>query len=233
MLALVLMYARFRYFGANIGGLFSREYADAPWSLGKVCDLLKHLLAPGRDPGMAGTASSSGSCAPTCSTSCGKPYVMTARARGARPSGAHLEVPGAGGAQPVRQHGSATCCRTWSPAPSSSSVVLEPAHGGPLLLRALSARTCTWPAPSSSCSALLTVVGTLISDLLLCWLDPRIRTDGRGAEPRRLPAGGVPKSQELALPASRPSGPPLGRLAVAADVVALPPPPAGRGRRGS
>ena len=56
MLALVFMYVGFKYFDANIGGLFSPEYLDAPWSMAKVWDMVKHLPLPALILGLGGTA---------------------------------------------------------------------------------------------------------------------------------------------------------------------------------
>src|SRR5437867_12968628 len=82
MIALILMYAGFRYFGANIGGLFSDPFVEAPWSLAKVWDLLKHLPLPALILGLAGTAQLIRIMRANLLDELGKPYVMTARARG-------------------------------------------------------------------------------------------------------------------------------------------------------
>ena len=70
LLALVVMYFSFRYFGTNAGGLFSAEYIDAPWNAAKVWDLLGHIWIPAIVLGTSGTRRLSASCAPTCSTNC-------------------------------------------------------------------------------------------------------------------------------------------------------------------
>ncbi|MFI5342497.1 MAG: ABC transporter permease, partial [Candidatus Methylomirabilales bacterium] len=82
MLALILMYFGFTLFNANIGGLFTEQYAEAAWSLGKVWDLTKHLPLPGVILGLAGTAQLIRIMRANLLDELGKPYVMTARARG-------------------------------------------------------------------------------------------------------------------------------------------------------
>jgi len=76
------MYVGFRYFGANIGGLFSDQFVEAPWSLAKAWDLLKHLPLPAVILGLAGTAQLIRIMRANLLDELGKPYVMTARARG-------------------------------------------------------------------------------------------------------------------------------------------------------
>ena len=82
LLALVLLYFGFVFFGANIGGLFSPEYADAPYSLGKVIDLLNHLWLPSIVLAVAGTAQLVRVLRANLLDELRKPYVVTARAKG-------------------------------------------------------------------------------------------------------------------------------------------------------
>ena len=82
MLALVLMYLGFRYFNMSIGGLFSDEFVEAPWSLAKSWDLIKHLPLPALILGLAGTAQLIRIMRANLLDELRKPYVMTARARG-------------------------------------------------------------------------------------------------------------------------------------------------------
>src|SRR5512138_295881 len=82
MLALILMYFGFTLFNANIGGLFSDQYAEAAWSMGKVWDLIQHLPLPALILGLAGTAQLIRIMRANLLDELGKPYVMTARARG-------------------------------------------------------------------------------------------------------------------------------------------------------
>ena len=82
LLALVLMYVGFRYFGQSVGGLFSPEYADAAWNLGKLLDLLSHLWIPMVVLGVAGTAGLIRIIRANLLDELNKPYVTTARAKG-------------------------------------------------------------------------------------------------------------------------------------------------------
>ena len=82
MLALILMYLGFKYFGMSIGGLFSPEYETAPWSLAKIGDLLQHLILPALILGLAGTAQLIRIMRANLLDELRKPYVVTARAKG-------------------------------------------------------------------------------------------------------------------------------------------------------
>ena len=82
LLALILMYLGFRYFGLNVGGLFSTEYAQAPWSWGRVLDLMKHLPLPALILAFAGTAQLIRIMRANLLDELRKPYVVTARAKG-------------------------------------------------------------------------------------------------------------------------------------------------------
>ena len=82
LLALVVMYVGFAYFGANVGGLFSPDFVEAPWSMAKVWDLIKHLPIPAIVLGVAGTAQLIRIMRSNLLDELRKPYVMTARARG-------------------------------------------------------------------------------------------------------------------------------------------------------
>ncbi len=118
LLALIVMYVGFAYFGANVGGLFSPEYADAPWSFARAWDLTKHLPIPAIVLGVAGTAQLIRIMRANLLDELRKPYVMTARARGLPELSRHPAVPGARRAQSVRQHDrlspSRTSCRAAS-----------------------------------------------------------------------------------------------------------------------
>ena len=82
MLALIIMYVAFAHFGANVGGLFSADFAEAPWDLAKVWDLTKHLPIPAIVLGVSGTAQMIRIMRSNLLDELRKPYVMTARARG-------------------------------------------------------------------------------------------------------------------------------------------------------
>ena len=178
MIALILMYAGFRYFGANIGGLFSDQFVEAPWSLAKVWDLLKHLPLPALILGLAGTAQLIRIMRANLLDELGKPYVMTARARGLSEWRVILKYPVRVALNPF-----ASTVGYLLPYVVSGSIivslVLSLPTVGPLLLRSLIAQDMFLAGTIVLLLGALTVLGTLVSDLLLMWIDPRIRTEGK------------------------------------------------------
>ena len=178
MIALILMYAGFRYFGANIGGLFSDRFVEAPWSLAKAWDLLKHLPLPALILGLAGTAQLIRIMRANLLDELGKPYVMTARARGLSEWRVILKYPVRVALNPF-----ASTVGYLLPYVVSGSIivslVLSLPTVGPLLLRALIAQDMFLAGTIVLLLGVLTVLGTLLSDLLLMWIDPRIRSEGK------------------------------------------------------
>jgi peptide/nickel transport system permease protein len=178
MLALVLMYLGFRYFDMSIGGLFSDEFADAPWSLAKVWDLAKHLPLPALILGLAGTAQLIRIMRANLLDELRKPYVMTARARGVPERRVILKYPVRVALNPF-----ASTIGYLLPYVVSGSIivslVLSLPTVGPLLLKALVAQDMFLAGTIVLLLGLLTVVGTFLSDLLLLWIDPRIRMEGK------------------------------------------------------
>jgi peptide/nickel transport system permease protein len=178
MIALILMYAGFRYFGANIGGLFSDQFVEAPWSLAKLWDLLKHLPLPAAILGLAGTAQLIRIMRANLLDELGKPYVMTARARGLSEWRVILKYPVRVALNPF-----ASTVGYLLPYVVSGSIivslVLSLPTVGPLLLRALIAQDMFLAGTIVLLLGVLTVLGTLLSDLLLMWIDPRIRSEGK------------------------------------------------------
>ncbi|MBX3050285.1 MAG: ABC transporter permease [Caldilineaceae bacterium] len=174
LLALVLLWIGFRYFGTNVGGLFSREYQAAAWSFAKFVDLLKHLWVPLIVLGVGGTAGLIRIMRANLLDELRKPYVETARAKGVSETRLLLRYPvrialnpfisTAGWALPGLINGATII-----------SVVLSLPTAGPLLLNALLAQDMYLAASFILILSALTVIGTLISDILLAWLDPRIR----------------------------------------------------------
>ena len=82
LLALIVMYFSFRYFDADVGGLFSTEYQTAPWSFGKVLDLVSHIWIPAIVLGTGGTAALIRIMRANLLDELRKPYVVAAKARG-------------------------------------------------------------------------------------------------------------------------------------------------------
>ena len=177
MLALVLMYLGFKYFNANIGGLFSGEFDLAPWSLAKVWDLAKHLPLPTLILALAGTAQLIRIMRANLLDELSKPYVVTARARGLSERRVILKYPVRVALNPF-----ASTIGYLLPYVVSGSIIVSLVLGlptvGPLLLRALVAQDMFLAGTIVLLLGVLTVVGTFLSDLLLLWIDPRIRLEG-------------------------------------------------------
>jgi peptide/nickel transport system permease protein len=178
LLALVLMYLGFKYLNANIGGLFADEFAEAPWSLAKAWDLVKHLPLPAMILGLAGTAQLIRIMRANLLDELRKPYVMTARARGVSEWRVILKYPVRVALNPF-----ASTIGYLLPYVVSGSIivslVLSLPTVGPLLLRALVAQDMFLAGTIVLLLGVMTVIGTFLSDLLLMWIDPRIRMEGK------------------------------------------------------
>ncbi len=174
MLALIVMYVGFAYFGANVGGLFSPDYSEAPWSMDKVWDLLQHLPIPAIVLGVAGTAQMIRIMRSNLLDELRKPYVMTARARGLAETRVIMKYPVRVALNPFIS----TIGYLLPYIVSGSiivSLVLSLPTVGPLLLKALIAQDVFLAGTIVLMLGVMTVIGTFISDLLLMWVDPRIR----------------------------------------------------------
>ena len=178
LLALVLMYFAFRYFNVNVTGLFSPEYVTAPWSVAKVVDLLGHLWVPAIVLGTAGTATLIRIMRANLLDELRKPYVVSARARGMKESRLIVKYPVRVALNPF----ASTIGYILPFIVSGSiivSVVLSLPTVGPLLLRALLSQDMFLAGTIILLIGAMTVAGTLISDILLMLIDPRIRFEGR------------------------------------------------------
>ena len=177
LLGLVLMYIAFAYFDHSVGGLFSGDYLNAPWSVGRVIDMLQHLIIPGIVLGTAGTAGLIRIMRNNLLDELNKPYVTTARSKGLVNWKLIVKYPvrvainpfisGIGAMLPALVGGSIIV-----------SVVLSLPTLGPLLLAALMHEDANMSGAIILLLATLTVMGTLISDLLLVVVDPRIKLSG-------------------------------------------------------
>lgn len=174
LFALVLMYVSFRYFGMSVGGLFSPEFVNAPWSWARVADFLSKIWIPMLVLGTAGTAGLIRVVRANLLDELKKPYVITARAKGLRERTAIRRYPLRIALNPFVSSLNDVFVNLVSGA-TIVSVVLSLQTTGPLLLDALRAEDMYLAGSFIMMLSLLTVVGTLVSDLLLAWLDPRIR----------------------------------------------------------
>lgn len=177
LLALWLLWITFVYFpDLGIGGLFSPEYVNAPWSVDRFIDFISHLWIAAFVVGTAGTAALIRVMRANLLDELNKPYVVTARAKGMPEWKLILKYPvrlalnplvsTLGYLLPVLMSGSVIV-----------SVVLSLPTEGPLLLRALLAEDLFVSAAIVMLLGTLTVIGTLLSDILLGILDPRIRVN--------------------------------------------------------
>jgi peptide/nickel transport system permease protein len=175
LLALIIMYFGFTLFNANIGGLFSKEFELAPWSWAKVLDMLGHLPIPVLILALAGTAQLIRVMRANLLDELRKPYVVTARARGLPERRVILKYPVRAALNPF-----ASTIGYLFPFVVSGSIVISLVMSlptvGPLLLRALVAQDMFLAGTIILLLGVLTVLGTLISDLVLMWIDPRIRS---------------------------------------------------------
>lgn len=175
LLAIILMYVSSAVFDTQISGLFSPEFAAQPeWTWDKFLDMLKHVWVPVVVLGTSGTAGMIRVMRANLLDELRKPYVVTARAKGVRPFKLLMKYPvrlalnpfisGIGGIFPALISGGAIV-----------AIVLSLPTVGPMLLSGLMAQDMYLAGSMLMVLSLLAVFGTLVSDLLLMWVDPRIR----------------------------------------------------------
>jgi peptide/nickel transport system permease protein len=174
MLALVLMWLGFAYFGQDVGGLFSPEYKNAPWSMARVWDMIRHLWIPMLVLGTAGTAGLIRTMRANTLDEVNQPYVETARAKGLTEGKVIWKYPVRVALNPFVSTAGWALPELVSGA-TIVAVVLSLPTVGPLLLRALLSQDMYLAGAIILLISVLTIIGTLISDILLAWLDPRIR----------------------------------------------------------
>ena len=174
IMALTLMYFSYRYFGQSVGGLFSPEYAEAPWSWAKFVDLLGHLWIPIIVIGTNGTAALIRILRANLTDELNKPYVITARAKGLPESQVILQYPVRIALNPFISAIGWVLPELISGV-TITAIVLNLPAAGPLLLRALISQDMYLAGSFILLMGVLTLIGMLISDLLLALLDPRIR----------------------------------------------------------
>ncbi|MFW5788898.1 MAG: ABC transporter permease [Spirochaetota bacterium] len=174
LFALVLLYLAFEWFGVNLSGLFSLEYLDAPWSWARVWDLIKHLPIPIIVIGTAGTAGLIRVMRSQLLDEIRKQYVITARSKGVEERRLLFKYPVRAALNPIVSTIGWSLTGIFSGA-TITAIVLNLQTQGPLLYRALRSQDMYLAGGFLMILATLTVIGTLLSDILLAWLDPRIR----------------------------------------------------------
>ncbi|CAM3321223.1 MULTISPECIES: ABC transporter permease [Thalassospira] len=177
LFALILLYYANVVFGTSIGGLMDPEYINQGWSFAKMMSVVEHLWAPVVVIGTSGTAAMIRRLRANLLDELGKQYVVTAHAKGLSPTKVLFKYPlrmalnpfiaDIGNILPQVVSGSVLV-----------SVVMSLPTTGPMLLTALQSQDMYLAGSFLMFLALLTVVGMFVSDVLLAWLDPRIRLQG-------------------------------------------------------
>ncbi len=181
MLALIVLYVGFKYFDTqSIGGLFSPDMVLEPWGVPKLMDMLKHLPMPAIIIGMAGMAEVVRIMRANLLDELRQPYVVTARAKGLSETRVIMKYPVRAAMNPF-----ASTIGYLFPFLISGSIivslVLSLPTVGPLLYKALIAQDLFLSGTILLLLAVLTVIGTFISDMILMWIDPRIRLGMEGS----------------------------------------------------
>lgn len=180
LLALVILYIAFAKFGISVTGLFSPEYVDAPWSWAKVGNMLQRIWIPIIIVGMAGTASLIRVMRAVLLDELRKQYVITARAKGIAEVKLLFKYPVRVAINPIVSTVGWLLPRIISSTPLVA-IVLNLPTTGPMLLGALLHQDMYLAGSFVLILSVLTVIGTLLSDVLLAMLDPRIRYEEVGA----------------------------------------------------
>lgn len=176
MTALVIMWLAFKHFGLSVTGLFSPAYVDAPWTWGRVIDLLKHMWLPMVILGLDGTARLARIMRANLLDELNKPYVEMARAKGMPEWRLVIKYPVRLALNPL-----ISTIGWYLPQIFSGSVIVATVMNlptiGPMLLRALITQDMFLAGSIILIYCFLAIIGTLMSDILLALLDPRIRME--------------------------------------------------------
>lgn len=178
LLALVVMVGASRLFGVDVAGLFSVEYQNAPWSVGKVLDLLNHIWVPIIVISAATTAWLTRIMRANLLDVLNQQYVQTARSKGLRETIVVWKHAVRNAVHPLIM--ALTDPARGLPALISGeaivSIVLNLPTTGPLYIRALIDQDMYLAVTLLMFLALLVIIGNIVADILLAWVDPRVRT---------------------------------------------------------
>jgi len=177
LLALILLYFANRWFGADVGGLFSNEYQRAPWSLAKFWDLIKHLWLPAFVLAWSAVAYQLQTVRATMSDELNKLSVTAARARGLPERRLLIKYPARLAINPVVSTIGFDVNRIFSELPIVAAV-LGLTELGELLLKAYLDLDMYVAGAILLLLTFVIVFMNFVSDLLLAWLDPRIKLGG-------------------------------------------------------
>ena len=174
LFALILMFVSFKHFGVSIGGLFSPEFVTAPWSWAKIVDMLGHIWIPVVVLGAAGTANMIRTMRANLLDEKRKTYVLAARARGLNETKMIMQYPVRVAMNPFISTIGTSLANLFSGS-TVTAIVLSLPMCGPMLIEALQTQDMYLAGSFLFIMSILTVFGTLISDILLAIVDPRIR----------------------------------------------------------
>jgi peptide/nickel transport system permease protein len=177
LLALIVLYVAIVVLGQDVVGLFSQEYVDAPWSLAKVWDLMKHMWVPALIGAVTGTAGTIRIMRGNLLDTFGQPFIEAARARGLK----HRRV--------VWRHAVRMAITPLIvilgteafPNILAGNILVEVVLGlptiGPLYIQALLTQDMYTAGTILVLIVFLLLLGNLLSDLALAWIDPRVRLE--------------------------------------------------------
>ena len=176
MVALIAMWLAFSWFSVSVTGLFSSDYIDAPWSLGRVGDLAVHIWLPMLILALSGTARLARIMRANLLDELNKPYVEMARAKGMSEWRLIMKYPVRLALNPL-----VSTIGWYLPLIFSGSLVVATVLNlptiGPMFLRSLTNQDMFLAGAIILIYCALAIIGTLISDILLAWIDPRIRME--------------------------------------------------------
>jgi len=174
LLALILIFISYRYFGISIGGFFSPEFRDAPMSIAKLWDLTQHLIPPIIVIATSSTAGTIRTLRATLLDELGKQYVITARAKGVPWRKLLLKYPVRLALNPIVA-GIGYIFPFLLAGQTIVAIVLNLPTLGPLLFNGLINQDIELTSSVLIIQSLLAIFGVVFSDVLLTLLDPRIR----------------------------------------------------------
>lgn len=176
IIALITMYVSVFWLGGSAGGLFSPEFKYAPWGFGKIWDLIAHLWVPVVVIGSAGTASLMRIMRTSMLDVLKEPYIITARAKGLSERWVIYKY-----AVRVAINPMISILGLQMPELVSGSIIVAIVLGlpttGPLFYRALETQDMYLAGTFLMLLAILLLFGNLMADILLAWVDPRIRLE--------------------------------------------------------
>lgn len=176
MVALIAMWLAFSWFGVSVTGLFSSEFIDAPWSMARLGDLMSHMWLPVLILTLSGTARLARIMRANLLDELNKPYVEMARAKGMSEWRLIIKYPVRLALNPL-----VSTIGWYLPLIFSGSLVVATVLNlptiGPMFLRSLTNQDMFLAGAIVLIYCMLAIIGTLVSDILLAWLDPRIRME--------------------------------------------------------